>query len=140
MTWGRGPGRGEVEIDMAGAGRTRWEDGATSVAEGGAWSGGDAAEAVSANPQCPAAQRGSAPQAGCILPDSRRETLPAGGTVRLLRLLDLCLPRSQTPWEGRFHCLCLFLSRPLLGPGKWVQTLDLSAPENKAGLLHKWKP
>lgn len=71
--WGRGPRRGEVETGMAGAGRARREDGATSAAEGGAWSGvggggGGAAKAVSADPQNPATRLCSALRAGAASP------------------------------------------------------------------------
>lgn len=75
------------------------------------------------------------------LPSPCREPPPRRpGAPRASRAPARPLPRSPTPRDGRLSCACLPVGGSLLGPGKWVQTFGLAAPEHTTSLSHKRKP
>lgn len=128
-----GVGRGVAP----GAWRVRREDGATSAAEGGARSGGGAAEAVSAGSLYRAAPPGSARGPDAVSP------IPGGkpGGHSLLCASDVParpLPRSPTPREGRPAARASLWEGPCLDPENGYR--HSVSPRKQNYIPHKWKP
>lgn len=134
--WGRALRRGEVETGMAGAGRAsgRWRY---------VCCGGRCAERRRRCRGCecrspvPRHSAGLSPAGSRGLPDSGGEPWLAGVTMRLPRAgsTSVCQGRKR---PARVACPASLWGGTLPGPGKWVQSFDLLAPENKTSLLQIW--